>query len=152
VNKSKLLVYLIGGWLAIEAIAFVLVVHFLGLIPALALGLGTTILGLMDIKRLVDYLRGRLPLAGAKAARPAGSMVDGALQALGALLLILPGFASDLIGLALKAPSVRADIATRLREGPKGPRTIDLAPTEWKAIGHRKTRRVTSYKSGPPVA
>jgi len=149
VNRSKLLLYVVGGWLAVEAIAFVLVVHFLGLVPALILGAGTTVLGLLDIMRLVDYLRSRM--GKPKQAKARANVVDGGLQALGALLLILPGFASDLVGLALKAPSIRSDIAKRFSERPKGPRTIDLQPTEWKSLGHRKERRVTA-RPRPPVA
>jgi len=149
VNRSKLLLYLVGGWLAIEAIAFVLVVHFMGLIPAMILGAGTTVLGLLDIKRLVDYLRSRM--GKPKEDRARANVVDGGLQALGALLLILPGFASDLVGLALKAPSIRSDIAKRFGERPKGPRTIDLQPTEWKSLGRPKQRRVAA-RSRPPVA
>ena len=149
-NTSKLLLYVVVGWLAIEALVFVLVVHFLGLIPALILGGGTTLLGLLDIKRLFDYLRSRM--SGAKEAKARANAVDGGLQALGALLLILPGFASDLVGLALKAPSIRSDLAKRFSGRPKGPRTIDLQPTEWKSLGHRKQRRVTAAKSRPPAA
>lgn len=150
-NRSKLLLYLAGGWLALEAIVFFAVVHSVGLIPAIALGLGTTILGLLDIKRLLDYLRARFGASGEKSQQKP-NVVDGGLQALAAVLLILPGFASDLVGLALKAPSIRSDIAKRVSERPKGPRTIDLAPNEWKAIGPRKQRRLTVAKSRPPAA
>lgn len=153
-NKSKLFAYAIGAWLVVEVIAFLLVVQFLGMIAAVALGVGTTALGLLDIRRLLTYLRGRLGRSSEKKTQPASNVVDGGLQALGALLLILPGFASDLVGLALKAPSIRADIAQRLRGGDsrKGPRTIDLAPNEWKSLDHRKKRRrsAPAKPSGAP--
>ena len=84
---------------------------------AVALGVGTTLLGLLDIRRLVTYLRGRMGWSGEKQAQPSSKLVDGGLQALGAVLLILPGFASDLVGLALKSPPIRGDIAQRLRGG-----------------------------------
>ncbi len=142
-NKSKLIAYAIAIWLGIEVVAFLLVVQFLGAMAAVALGLGTTLLGLLDIRRLLTYLRDRMGWSSEKKAQASSNMVDGGLQALGALLLILPGFASDLVGLALKAPSIRGDIAERLRGGGarKGPRTIDLAPNEWKSLDHRKSRR-----------
>jgi len=156
VNRSKIIAFAVGAWLLIELLAFVLVVEFLGLSAALALGIGTTLLGLLDIKRLLDYVRARVGWPGASKPRAAPDVVDGSLQALGALLLILPGFASDLVGLALKAPSIRADLAARLRVDPrKAPRTIDLAPNEWKSLGHRKPRRRrTSVKpsAAPPIA
>lgn len=155
-NKSKLLAYALGAWLVVEAIAFVLVVQFLGVTAALLLGLGTTLLGLLDIKRLFLYLRRRAGFPAKK--KPEGAppnVVDGGLQALSCALLILPGFASDLVGLALKAPSIRSDIARRLTKDEKrGPRTIDLKPTEWKSLDQKRPRRkrVTHKASdAPPV-
>lgn len=154
-NKSKIVAYVIGAWLFIEVLAFVLVVQFLGLLAAIALGVGTTVLGLLDIKRLLEYLRRRMGRTGSNSGAPA-NMVDGGLQALGSALLILPGFASDLVGLALKAPSIRADIARRLKGDRRhGPRTIDLAPNEWKSLESRKPRRrraQTKPSGTPPVA
>jgi UPF0716 protein FxsA len=135
VNKSKLLAFALTAWIAIEVIAFVLVVQLLGMVAAIALGVGTTLLGLSDVKRLLVYLRSRVaqPKAKGKTAVP---MMDGALQALAATLLILPGFASDLVGLALKAPSIRASVAGKIsqRERKRGPQTIDLKPNEWKTL------------------
>jgi UPF0716 protein FxsA len=89
-------------------------------------------------------------------------MLDGVLQALASLLLILPGFASDVAGLALKSPSVRASLLARIRDGGKGsgkrgggksgkpaaPATIDLAPHEWKHLTPGgKPRRKRNKKS-----
>jgi UPF0716 protein FxsA len=156
-NNSKLIAYALGVWLAVEAIAFVLVVHFLGVAAALMLGLGTTLLGLLDVKRLFDYLRRRAGFpAKRKEGAPPPNLVDGGLQALSSALLILPGFASDLVGLALKAPSIRSDIARRLaaKNERRGPRTIDLKPTEWKSLDHKRPRRkrVTQKANDAPPA
>lgn len=46
---------------------------------------------------------------------PGPAIVDGALFAIAGILFITPGFASDLIGLALLVPSVRAGIRARSR-------------------------------------
>jgi UPF0716 protein FxsA len=145
VNKSKLLAYVLAAWLLIEVAAFILVVELFGVMAAVALGLGTTLLGLSDVKRLFVYLRTR---ASQPRAKGAGNklVLDGALQALGAALLILPGFASDIVGLALKAPSIRAGLADRLsnKRPRKGPRTIDLAPNEWKTLAQPKRKPADS--------
>lgn len=140
-NKSKLVAYILAGWLVIEIIAFVLVVQFLGMLAAIALGLITTLLGLADVKRLFVYLRDRVARPRAEF-KPAAHVLEGSLEAVGCILLILPGFASDLVGLALKAPSIRASLADRIRHGsrPAGPQTIDLAPNEWKSLGDRRKR------------
>lgn len=142
VNKSKLVAYIVTAWLLIEIVAFVLVVQFLGVLAAIALGVGTTLLGLADVKRLFAYLRNRVTQPRAEI-KPGPHLLEGSLEAVGCILLILPGFASDLVGLALKAPSIRASVADRIRHRhrSRGPQTIDLAPNEWKSLGDRRRRR-----------
>lgn len=142
-TKSKLLAFALTAWIAIEVVAFIFVVQIFGMLAAIGLGVGTTLLGLADIKRLFAYLRSRPAQPGATI-KGGASMIDGALQALAATLLILPGFASDLVGLALKAPSIRAGLAQRLKGrggSASGPQTIDLAPSEWKSLGPNGRKR-----------
>jgi UPF0716 protein FxsA len=146
-GRTKLIGLALGLWLALEIIAFAFVLRAIGLLPAILLGLGATALGLADVRRLADVWRARSEWRSG-GDRQAG-MYDGALQALASLLLILPGFASDAAGLALKSPSVRAALLARLRhEGggggeAQGPRTIDLSPNEWKHLtpGGRPKRK-----------
>jgi UPF0716 protein FxsA len=142
-DRTKLVGLVLGLWLALEIIAFAFVLRSLGLVAAMILGLATTALGLADVKRLSAAWRERGKI------RRDGAMLDGALQALASLLLILPGFASDVAGLALKSPSVRLALATRIRNRGQaaaktdGPQTIDLAPHEWKHLtpGGRPKRK-----------
>lgn len=132
------------GWLAIEVMAFVFVAHSIGVFFALLLAIATSALGLSDVRRLIDYARKRafrswdFGLFGKEEAAHDGATLDGTLQALASLLLILPGFASDFVGLALKSPSVRASVARRLETQGADPRVIDLSPGEWK---HEKPKR-----------
>lgn len=149
-NRSKFLAAGLATWLVIEIVVFVLIVEFIGLLPAILLGVGTTLLGLSDVKRLLLYARSRIgkPKTGGKS----GGLVDGGLQALGSFLLLIPGFVSDLAGLALKSPSIRAGLADRIKTGGprrKGPPIIDLAPNEWKNIRH--VRRA-SRSTGRPLS
>jgi UPF0716 protein FxsA len=143
-ERTRLIALALGLWLACEIVAFALVLRAVGLLAAIALGLATTALGLADVKRLLSVWRERGRL------RADGAMADGALQALASLLLILPGFASDVAGLALKSPSVRVAALSRLRQrgdaprAASGPQTIDLEPHEWKhltASGRPKRKR-----------
>jgi UPF0716 protein FxsA len=140
--RTRLVGVALGLWLALEILAFAFVLRAVGVLAAIALGLATTLLGLSDVKRLLTVWRQRGKLAAD------GAMVDGVLQALASLLLILPGFASDVAGLALKSPSVRAAVLARLRgrgeTARTGPQTIDLAPHEWRrltASGRPKRKR-----------
>lgn len=51
--------------------------------------------------------------AVAQGQSPAPALVDGVLIAVAGLLLIIPGFASDIVGLALLVPPVRAPLRAR---------------------------------------
>lgn len=143
-DRTKLIAIALGLWLALEIVAFAFVLRSVGLIASILLGLGTTALGLSDVKRLMSVWRERGKV------RAEGAMLDGALQAFASFLLILPGFASDVAGLALKSPSVRTAVMNRIRnrgKSPKkaeGPQTIDLDPREWKHLtpsGRPKRKR-----------
>lgn len=133
VIKSKQLGLVAVVWLAAEILAFYLVAHALGLLVAILLGIATTMLGLSEVRRLAQFWRAR---------GGGGATLDGALQALGSFLLILPGFASDFAGLALKSPSVRSALTERLRSrGRDGaPGVIDLAPHEWKRAARSRAK------------
>jgi len=71
----------------------------------------------------------------------------GPLVALGGILLLLPGFITDLAGAALLVPPIRRRFgaalgrALRPRARPGEPLVIDLAPDEWRTLPDRKPRR-----------
>jgi len=91
----------------VEIVGFVLVVRWLGLPGAVVLLLITSVLGVLLMRR--EGVRAwRRFRAEAEAGRPPGRQVtDGLVGLVGALLLILPGFVGDVIGLLLLFPPVR---------------------------------------------
>jgi UPF0716 protein FxsA len=145
VRLPVLIVLYLSLWLGAELVAFVAVVHFIGFPGAIVACILTSLAGLATLRRL--GLSAALRLRQAMAARakdPNGlskeAVLDGTLAGLGAVLLILPGFVSDLVGLALAAPSFRFWAADRLKlvkTTPSGkiiraaPALIELAPREW---------------------
>ena len=143
--------YFLAIWIGLEILAFTLIVHSLGFLATLVLALATTMLGLADTRRLLLFWRRN----GADVGRH-GPLFDGGLSALGAFLLILPGFVSDFAGLALKSPSVRAALAQRF--GKTGatcaragdPSVIDLSPREYRNIDQpkRSARRTRGGSAG----
>jgi len=129
----------IGLWLFAEVIVFLVVVQSLGLFGAVALGLVTSLLGAATLRQLgVRALTGlRQSVHANKASQ--GALLDGALAALGGVLLILPGFLTDVIGLALAAPSVRQWLGRRYGNQPRRARreVLDLSPQEWRSVEDR---------------
>lgn len=130
-------------WFVLEVLAFWAVVEALGVFGAVAVGLLTSLAGVALFRRVgrqaVEGLK-----AGAEGAAPReGAFLDGTLAAIGATLLILPGFASDFIGLALAAPSVRGWIVRRFapavaRRTPPG--VVDLDPADWSPADSARAR------------
>ncbi len=134
-------------WLVAEILAFSFVVSKLGMAGALLLGLGTTVLGFAALKRLsadaMANLRKRMDNGGAQP----GNFLDGTLTALGAVFLILPGFITDIAGLALLSPSLRGWLtnmfggtvaAQQTRRRPASPDVIDLDESDWRQLDDRK--------------
>lgn len=133
--------------LVAEVAAFIAVVDWLGAGPAVLIGLGSTLLGAARLKRLGGSAFARLrDVAGGRVSQE-DAFIDGALDAVGALLLILPGFITDAMGLALLAPScrdwvkVRVGLAAGPLAGPRAermraaaPRTIDLEARDWSRL------------------
>src|SRR5213592_4093575 len=98
---------------AVEIYVFVQVAHALGLGVALLLVLAFSLLGLYAMRRAGSSwwraLRGSTPAGGAVVvSRPDGvRAARAALLFLAGLLLFLPGFVTDALGLVLLLPPVR---------------------------------------------
>jgi UPF0716 protein FxsA len=100
----------------VEIALFVWMGGAVGVWPVLALVLLSGLVG-------IGALRGRmarLPELARAGADPAVLLAGGAMTVLGAGLLILPGFVTDLVGLALLLPWVQHRVAARLGRGRGG--------------------------------
>jgi UPF0716 protein FxsA len=145
VRLPVLFVTYLSLWLGAELAAFAAVVHLIGIAGAILACILTTLAGLSTLRRVGLSAISRLRQAVARRASDQSGLsreavLDGTLAGLGAVLLILPGFVSDLVGLALAAPSVRFWVTERLTLGKFGrlrngrsaaPKAIELAPREW---------------------
>ena len=137
---------LLIGWAVAEVLALLIAVKTLGFGGAILLTIGSSLLGVVLMRRLGLGAAQHLRAAIGGGAAPQGALLDGMLAALGALLLILPGFVSDLAGLALAAPSVRQAIAARFgaagpvpsRRSAAKPDVIDLSPAEWTVVERQR--------------
>jgi UPF0716 protein FxsA len=133
---------------AAEFLAFLLVAWEIGFFPALGLILFTSLAGVLVLRRLnggqfAQFRRVWRERQVNETALQGG----GLLVATGAILLLLPGFITDLMGAMLLVPPFRRGVGAALgralqpRRHPDEPPAIDLAPTEWRALPDRKPRR-----------
>lgn len=98
----------------VELVVLVQVAHWIGVWEALFLLVAVSLLGAWMVKlqgigvirRITDDWRNRRV--------PARGLVDGALLLIAGTLLLIPGFVTDLIGLVLLVPPVRAGIRNGL--------------------------------------
>jgi len=135
----------LAAWFFLEVAAFAVVVSQIGLGAAILLGIFTSLVGASLLKRVGTSALGRLRREAGRGGTSvfAGDLaLDDTLAAFGALLLILPGFVSDVVGLLLSIDVARGLIARRARgvagarePGPAhGPAMIDLDPDEWRPV------------------
>ena len=143
IRQPPLFLIVLFVWLVVEYAAFSIVVHFIGIFGALCLDLLMTLVGVSVLRRIGRWASRHLKDALAGKEIPSGKMLDGMLSTLGAILLILPGFVSDLAGLALAAPSLRQFLADRFGGSTPArqvqPDIIDLSPEDWRAVENPKT-------------
>jgi len=99
-----------------EISLFVLVGGAIGLLPTLAIVLGSGVLGGIILRGLGQ--KALAQMAGSvREPRALASAGDGVLVAIAGILLILPGFLTDLAGLVLLVPLVRQVLLRRLAQG-----------------------------------
>ena len=133
---------------AAELLAFLLVAWAIGFFPAIGLMLLTSLAGGLILRRVSggQFAQFRRVLRDREVTETT-LRGHGPLVALGGILLLLPGFITDLIGAGLLVPPIRRRFGAALgrvlrhRTRPSGPPVIDLAPDEWRTLPDRKRRR-----------
>lgn len=134
---------------AAELAAFVLVAATVGWFRAAVLLVTTTVLGVLLLRRSGRENLRRLRAAFARdGLRAVHLETPGAAAVLGAILLVVPGFITDLMGAALFLPTTRrwlsgglAHLARRPKSRARDDRIVDLDPAEWHRIPDRGQRR-----------
>jgi UPF0716 protein FxsA len=112
-----------------EVVIYVLVASWIGLGWTILLTLATSALGWALLARQGTKALGELRLRAAEHRAPGRALGDAGLVALGGLLMLLPGFLGDLLGLLCLLPGTRAlpraliarGVASRLPDAMRGP-------------------------------
>lgn len=90
-----------------EIAGFILVGQKIGLWPTLLLILATTVLGGVLLRAQGFSMLARLNRATTQGQAPGKELVHGAMIVLAGILLLLPGFITDTIGILMFIPAVR---------------------------------------------
>lgn len=134
---------------AAEFLVFLLIAWAIGFLPTLGLMLLTSLAGALVLHRINrgGFTAFRRVLRDREVAATT-TQGGGLLVGLAGILLVLPGFITDILGVGLLVPPLRRRFSAALgRAIQRKPQTngpdavIDLAPSEWKALPDRKPRR-----------
>ena len=127
-----------------EMAAFVAVAAVIGWLWTVCLFLATTILGLLVLRRSgrsdIDRFRDAFRRDGIRAIHLES---PGLGPMLGGILLVFPGFITDVLGALLLVPAVRRQIRRRIarsreaRRRRRDPSVVDLTPKEWRQISEK---------------
>ncbi|MFN3890032.1 MAG: FxsA family protein [Beijerinckiaceae bacterium] len=129
---------IVAIWVIAEVFAYALVLSHVSLLSALAIGVGSTALGLVAL-RVIGRQFLRKSGADLQEFATLADLRAIPLALIGAILLLLPGFLSDLLGLVLALLGYRAFL--RRAEGPGAAREFDLERGEWTRLPDDESRR-----------
>src|SRR5580692_6100932 len=101
-------VLLVIGMPVLEVFVFIEVGLAIGWLLAVALLLGTSVIGVQLLRIQGRSAIERVSLAVSERRAPGAAALDGALGFLGCLLLVVPGFVSDALGALLMLTPTRA--------------------------------------------
>jgi UPF0716 protein FxsA len=118
-----------------ELIVFVLVASAIGLGNAILIEIGLTVLGIIAMRVLAAAPLRDLMAATQMNEPPAGPMLRSACMLLGGLLLILPGFITDILGLVLIVPGLRFWIGRLIWRALRAPKLQDgVLDGQWHEV------------------
>jgi UPF0716 protein FxsA len=121
-----------------EIVVYVLVASWIGLGWTILLTLATSALGWVLLAKQGTKALGELRLRAEERRAPGRALGDAGLVALGGVLMVLPGFLGDLLGLLCLLPGTRAlpraliarGVASRLPDAMRGPVRVRSVRTE----------------------
>ena len=122
-----MIVLLLVLWPLVEIAVFLQVVDWIGVLNALALMVAISLCGAWMVRRQGTGTMARMRAELDDGRVPTGPMTDGGLLAAAGFLLLIPGFVTDIVGLALLVPPVRSGVR--------------------RGLGRRFSRRVVRVRS-----
>jgi UPF0716 protein FxsA len=133
---------------AAELLVFVAVAVAIGFWNAVLLSLATSVLGILLLRSASGISMQRLRTSVASTATMHSGSAD-LFTGLAGILLIIPGFVTDLIALALLVPGLRGYLGRTIARmvapsSRQDPSIVDLDPDEWRheTPGESPQRRV----------
>jgi len=133
--RFSIIPFLLLGIPLAEIAVFVIVGQQIGLFPTLGLVIGTAVLGSILLRVQGFGVLSRMQRELAERRLPGRELVHGVMILLAGLLLVVPGFVTDILGLLLFIPSIR-DLAWRFLRS----RVVVMSPTDMSGTSRHDRR------------
>lgn len=137
---ARRVLFAIVVWFAAELVLFYAASQTIGVLASVAFMAAKGLGGLVLFARA---LRTGLRKA-AEPRRGLGGIADALFAALGALLILIPGFLAPLAGIALFSPSARIYVVRKVKDARSKrahPDIVSLEKSEWREVSARRPRR-----------
>jgi UPF0716 protein FxsA len=105
-----MLLFLFLLWPIAELVVIILVAEQIGILLTLLLLIASFPLGILATRSQGRAVVGRMSQTVNEGRMPTREVLDGALVVLGGILLMIPGFISDIVGIVLLLPLTRAPL------------------------------------------
>lgn len=137
---GKLILVGLLGLVVAEVVVFLIVAWVFGSFAAVFALLATSALGMLVLARMGRRFAGRLAdVLSQRGLGAAGSRPGGLLTTIGGLLLVLPGFITDCVGLLLLVPAIQHRLIERAPLGRPRPArgVLELDRSQWRDLPDR---------------
>lgn len=133
-------------WPLAEIAGFVAVGRWIGIWGTLGLVIGTAIAGAYMLRMQGMHMLRQLSATSREGTLPGRDLVDGAMIVVAGILLLLPGFITDTLGLLLFIPPVRRAIWSMI-----GRRIVVVRASQEQATWTGRTEPPQDRASGPLI-
>jgi UPF0716 protein FxsA len=147
---GKLILFGLLGLVMAEVAVFLIIAWVFGSFAAVFALLATSALGMLVLARMGRRFVGRLAdLLSQRGLGAAGTRSGGLLTTVGGLLLVLPGFITDCVGLLLLVPAVQQRLIDRAPTGRPRPTkgVLELDRSQWRDL---PDRHIENDRDEPP--
>lgn len=127
-------------WPAAEVVVFIIVATLVGFTAALGLLILTSMYGFLVLRRAGAASFSRLRSAAGHTGHTVAIDVADMAAGLGGILLVIPGFITSALGVAVIVPASRRWLMATVRHvwspsgRPREPGVVELAPDEWQPL------------------
>jgi len=134
----------------VEIMVMIQIGQWLGVVNTIGLLLLVSVIGAWLVKRQGIGVLGRIRDQRLAGQLPAAQVFDGALILVAGVLLVIPGFVTDALGLLLLVPPIRAAVR-RFARWRFLARIQVVRPSSWSRPGPPPREYVKPERSSPPT-